>query len=378
MKLVIISTAYPLRGGIAQSTGILYNRLKGRGHQVHVITFRRQYPKIFFPGKTQLENSNEPCVQIETEPILDSINPLSWIRAFRRVRELQPDLLLLRFWMPFFAPCFGTICWLTKKFTSAQVLYLCDNIIPHERRMGDVTLSKFAFRRADFFIVQSSVVQAELLTLFPQAKYRHVPHPVYDIFGEVMDKKEARKRLNISAEKVILFFGYVRAYKGLDLLFKAMPAILDEMSLRLLVVGEFYQSEQDFRKQADDLGFSAIVQFHSKYVPTEEVSMYFSAAEVVVLPYKSATQSGIVQIAYHLNKPCIVTDVGGLAEVVVDGRTGFVVPPEDPAALANAVIRFYSENREQAFVENVKQEKQKYSWDNMLNAIEELTSTHAR
>jgi len=244
--------------------------------------------------------------------------------------------------------------------------------------MGDVTLSKFAFRRADFFIVQSSVVQAELLTLFPQAKYRHVPHPVYDIFGEVMDKKEARKRLNISAEKVILFFGYVRAYKGLDLLFKAMPAILDEMSLRLLVVGEFYQSEQDFRKQADDLGFSAIVQFHSKYVPTEEVSMYFSAAEVVVLPYKSATQSGIVQIAYHLNKPCIVTDVGGLAEVVVDGRTGFVVPPEDPAALANAVIRFYSENREQAFVENVKQEKQKYSWDNMLNAIEELTSTHAR
>lgn len=375
MKVVIISAAYPLRGGIAQYAGILYKRLKARGHQVNVITFKRQYPKLLFPGQTQMEKSKDVSVRIESEPILDSIAPLSWIRAFKRIRDLQPDLVLLKFWMPFFGPCFGTICWLVGKYTRAKILYICDNIIPHERRPGDIAITKFAFRKADSFIVQSGVVEQQLLSLFPAAKYKLVPHPVYDIFGEVMDKSEARRLLNIAADRVILFFGYVRAYKGLDLLLKAMPAILEKVNLKLLVVGEFYENEEKFRQLCDNIGVLGSVQFHAKFIPTEDVSRYFSTAEVVVLPYKSATQSGIVQIAYHLNKPCIVTDVGGLAEVVVDGRTGFVVPPADPAALASAVIRFYSENLEQVFVENVKQEKQKYSWDNMLDAIEELTST---
>jgi len=378
MKIVIVSTAYPLRGGIAQYAGILYKRLKARGHQVHVITFKRQYPKLLFPGQTQMENSKDVSVRIESEPILDSIAPLSWVRAFKRIRDLQPDLVLLKFWLPFFGPCFGTICWLVGKYTRAKILYICDNIIPHERRPGDIALTKFALRKADSFIVQSGVVEQQLLSLFPAAQYKLVPHPVYDIFGEVLDKGEARRQLNIAEDRVILFFGYVRAYKGLDLLLKAMPAILEKVNLKLLVVGEFYENEEEFRQLCDNLGVSGSVQFHAEFIPTEDVSRYFSSAEVVVLPYKSATQSGIVQMAYHLNKPCIVTDVGGLSEVVINDKTGFVVAPENPQAIATAVIRFYSENLEQVFVENVKHEKRKYSWKNMLDAIEELTSTPAQ
>jgi len=375
MNIVIVSSAYPLRGGIAQSTSILYHKLKQRGHQVQVITFKRQYPKLFFPGKTQLDTSQDGSAKIATEPIIDSIGPLTWVKTYHRIRQLNPDLVLFRYWMPFFAPCFGTISWLTKKFTNAKILYLCDNVIPHEPRPGDRALTRFAFKHADYFIVQSNVVKDDLLKLFPKARYRVVPHPVYEIFGETIDKNVAKKQLGIADERVLLFFGYVRAYKGLDVLLKALPEVLKDMPVKLLVVGEFYENEDDVRKLLRDLRITDAVQIVSEFVPNETVSLYFSASDVVVLPYKSATQSGIVQIAYHLNKPCIVTDVGGLAEVVIENKTGFVVPSENPMALAAAIKRFYLENKEQEFTEHVKVEKQKYSWDNMVNAIEELSQS---
>lgn len=374
MKITIVSTAYPLRGGIAQYVGILYKKLEQRGHHVNVLTFKRQYPKIFFPGKTQLEVSQDDSVKIPTEPILDSINPITWIQASRKIKQFNSDLIIFKYWMPFFAPCFGTICQQSKKNSGPRILYICDNVIPHEKRPGDIALTRFAFRNADFFIVQSQVVREELLSLFPNAHYKLIPHPVYDIFGKAIEKNVAQKTIGLSDTKVILFFGYVRAYKGLDLLLKAMPIILQKQKVKLLVVGEFYENENDYHQLAKELNISEHVQFYSEFVPNEKVSLFFSAADLVVLPYKSATQSGIVQVAYHLNKPCVVTDVGGLAEVVIDNRTGFVVESESPPAIAEAVIRFYSENKEREFSRNVSKVKRKYSWDNMITAIENFMS----
>jgi len=372
MKIAIISTAFPYRGGIAQYTGILYERLRDRGHEVIVITFRRQYPKILFPGKTQLESNQASDPRITSERILDSIGPWTWFTAFKRLKEFCPDLILFKFWMPFFAPCFGSICWLAKKYLDSKIVYICDNVIPHEKRPGDIALTKFAFKKADGFIVQSHVVEKDLLSLYPRAEYRYVPHPVYDIFGETLSREAARTLLNVDDAKVILFFGYVRKYKGLDLLVQAMPEILTSVKIKLMIVGEFYADEAGFRKMIEDRGVADQVLIHSGFVPDEQVNKYFSAADVVVLPYKSATQSGIVQLSYHFNKPCIVTDVGGLAEVVVDGKTGYVVRPNDPGAIARAVVQFYAEDREFRFSENVKAEKQKYSWDRMLDALEEI------
>ncbi|MFQ5864020.1 MAG: glycosyltransferase [bacterium] len=370
MKITIISTAYPLRGGIAQYSGILYNKLKEQKHEVSVVTFKRQYPEFLFPGKTQKETSELDSIKIESEPIIDSINPLSWINVCKKIRRHKPDLIIFNYWMPFFAPCFGSMCWFTKIFTKTKVLYICHNIIPHERRLGDVALTKFAFKKADYFIVLSEVVKQQLLELFPNACYRKIPHPVFSVFGEAIDKNKAKKEIGTSGQRVILFFGYIRAYKGLDLILKAMPEIVKELNVKLAVVGEFYDHEQKYRKLIKELGIERNVLIHAEFIPNEKVSLYFCAADVVVLPYRSATQSGIVPLAYHFGRPCIVTDVGGLAEVVIHSKTGFVVKADDPRELADAVIRFYLENKEQEFSKNVKEEKKKYSWENVISAIE--------
>lgn len=369
MKIALLSTAYPLRGGIAQHAGSLYKKLVEQGHSVTVITFKRQYPALLFPGKTQFETGSDETFRIPSEPIMDSIGPWTWWAAARRLRQIQPDLVVVNFWMPFFALCLGTICRLAKRWTTAKILYLCHNIIPHEKRPGDIALIRFAFRGVDSFIVQSKVVERDLLQLIPDANYQVVPHPVYDIFGDLVDQDEARRMLNLDAERVLLFFGYVRTYKGLDWLLMAMPAILEKLPVRLLVVGEFYDDEARYRRMIENLGISRAVKIVSDFVPSEEVPTYFSAADVVVLPYKSATQSGIVQLAYHFNKPCIVTDVGGLAEVVINGVTGFVVPPEKPEEIAKAVLRFYSENKSGEFSRNVSIEKRKYTWERMVDSV---------
>ncbi len=369
MKISIVSTAYPLRGGIAQYTGILHDKFVAAGHEVQVVTFKRQYPAFLFPGKTQMETGKEESVVIPSEPIIDSIGPLSWFKAASRIREFEPDLLLFKFWMPFFAPCFGTIARRVKRARKTKVCFLCDNVIPHERRPGDIAMTKYALKAADFFIVQSKVVEKQLLGLLQSPTYKLIPHPVYDIFGEVLEKTQTKKNLGISEEKVILFFGYVRAYKGLDIVIKAMPEILKKINVRLLIVGEFYDDEGKYQRLLDELNLRENASVYADFIPNEEVNQYFCSADVVVLPYKSATQSGIVQLANHFNKPCIITDVGGLAEVVLHEKTGFVVEPEKPQAIADAVVKYYAEEREKDFSKNVEKEKVKYSWDNMINGI---------
>jgi glycosyltransferase involved in cell wall biosynthesis len=370
MNIVIVGTAYPLRGGIAHFNTLLYKHLS-RNHHVDIVTFSRQYPSILFPGKTQDEKGGQEGA-VPSEQLIDSINPLTWITAAHAIARKKPDLLIFKYWMPFFGPCFGTIARLVRRKTGAKVLFICDNIIPHEKRPGDMAFTRYAFNAVDAFIVQSASVERDLNAFLPASRYALVAHPVYEIFGNSLPKVEARAKLGIRDERVILFFGYVRRYKGLHTLLDAMPAILKSLKVKLLVVGEFYDDEQKYRHQITENNLQNDVVVHSDYVPNEEVSLYFSAADVVVLPYVSATQSGIVQIAYQFDKPVIATDVGGLAEVVLNNRTGFIVKPEAPQEVADAVVRFYEGKREEEFVKNVREEKKKYSWDNLIQAIEKL------
>jgi D-inositol-3-phosphate glycosyltransferase len=376
MKIIIVGTAYPLRGGIAHFNALLAREL-GKRHDVHTITFKRQYPKIFFPGTTQ----DEPGGESDTPPaprLVDSINPLNWIRVAGLIRKEQPDLLIFKYWLPFFGPCFGTIAGLSKKKSATKVLFICDNIIPHERRPGDLLFTRYAFRRSDYFVVQSDTVERELNRLFPGSKYRKVPHPVYENFGTPQPKESAKAALGISAKKVILYFGYVRPYKGLMVLIDAMARLRElgfgESEVLLLVVGEFYDPVPHYRDRVRELNLELSVRFVTGYLPNDQVASYFSASDAVVLPYLSATQSGIAQIAYNFDKPVIATSVGGLAEVVINGKTGTLVPPNDPGALAAAIERFYKEKQEERMSENVKMEKKKYSWQHFAGTIEELAS----
>jgi glycosyltransferase involved in cell wall biosynthesis len=382
MRIVLVGTAYPLRGGIAHYVALLWKYLS-RSHDVSVVTFSRQYPKFLFPGKNQ-DESGDAGIKVHSEQWIDSINPFTWISTGFRIRKMNPDLVLFKFWMPFFAPCYGTIAAIARARRKTTTMFICDNVIPHEKRPGDKLLTRFAFRFIDAYVVQSRAVERDLKSWKKDPVYAYLPHPVYEIFGEEMPRDAARAalasispalKIESADEKVLLFFGYVREYKGLDVLLDAMPSILKSMRVTLLVVGEFYNDEERYREQAARLDIGHAVRFHSEYVPNEQVAAFFSAADVLTLPYKSATQSGIIQIAYNFHRPVIATDVGGLGEVIVDGRTGFIVPPNDPAALARAVIDFYAGGRYETFRENVREEKKKYSWESMCAGIEEL---HAR
>jgi glycosyltransferase involved in cell wall biosynthesis len=373
VKIAIVSTAYPLRGGIAHYNALLGEALSKR-HEVHTVTFKRQYPSFLFPGKTQ-EESGEGIHAAPAPQLVDSINPFNWISVGRMLRQRKFDLLIFKYWLPFFGPCFGTIARVAKRGTGTKVLYICDNVVPHEHRPFDAAFTRYAFRSVDHFIVQSRTVERQLNEFWPGASHRLAPHPVYDIFGAPMDKQEARRILGIRGTRVLLFFGYVRAYKGLQVLIRAIAALPGEMDLHLMVVGEFYDDEQKYRSLIRDLGLEDRVTINSDYVPNEMVGRYFSASDAVVLPYVSATQSGIAQIAYNFDKPVIATDVGGLAEVIIDGETGYIVPPEDASRLAAAIQKFYDDGREAAFAARVRDEKGKYSWDNMVASIEDLAQT---
>ena len=370
MKIVIVGTAYPWRGGIAHYLALLYRHLSER-HDVEIVTFSRQYPKILFPGKTQEEQGGSDAA-VPSEQLIDSVNPWTWHTAAQAIAAKKPDLLVFKYWLPFFGPSFGYIARVVKRRTNARVLFICDNIIPHERRPGDIAFTRYAFKSVDFFIAQSKAVERELIAFQPQAVYRYVPHPVYEIFGKPISQTIARKKLKLTEEKVILFFGYIRKYKGLDLLLRAMPEILRKTSVQLIVAGEFYDDEEKYRTLIRQLGLEKNVMVCSDYIPNEEVSVYFSASDVVVLPYVSATQSGIAQIAYQFDKPVIATDVGGLSEVVIEGKTGFVVPPNDERALAESVVRFYKERKAKQFQTGVRKEKRRYTWEALMHAIEEL------
>lgn len=374
MKIVYVGTAYPMRGGIAHFNAQLAQALAQR-HALTFLSFTRQYPGLFFPGKTQFvaDEESSRAARIEARPVLDSICPPSWLRTAALAAAERPDLLLFKYWMPFFAPAFGTVLRRVKKrHPAARAIYVCDNVVPHERRPGDALLTRYGLGAADGFVVMSAAVRDELLAILPGARWRLVPHPIYSLFGGAVEKSFARRALGLEEGPWLLFFGYVRRYKGLDLLLEALPRIRERVPARLLVAGEFYEGEARYRQQVRALGLEAAVRFDADYIPESRVPLYFSATDLTVLPYHSATQSGIVQVAYQLDSPVVCTDVGGLAEVVREGESGFIVPPEDPQALAQAVIRFYEEGWEERLRAGVRALKGAYGWEPLVAAIEEL------
>jgi len=373
MKITILSAAYPLRGGIAHFAGLLFKEL-AKEHSLEVITFKRQYPSFLFPGKTQLELGDDVEI-IPTKIEMDSINPFNWVKIGRKIKRETPDLLIIKHWMPFFAPIYGTIAHIVSKNGKTKIAVICHNIIPHEKKPGDRVFTKYFFNSVEYFITMSKSVQKDLLSLYPKAKQKLLFHPVYSNFGNSVSKDVARKKLELKSDKILLFFGFIREYKGLDVLLEAIALIKDKMDFTLVIAGEFYSNKEKYISLIENLKLENYVKIFSDFIPTNEVKYYFSASNVVVLPYKSATQSGIVQIANNFDIPMISTNVGGLGEVIENGKTGYLVEKENPEQLAEAIIKYFSENKEAEFVENIKNEAAKYSWSEFVTGMMELVET---
>ncbi|MEM9997413.1 MAG: glycosyltransferase [Bacteroidota bacterium] len=378
LRVALVGPAPPYRGGIAHFLVSTAKRLRGRGHAVEVVTFTRQYPSLLFPGKTQYAEGEPASDGSKAVRLLDSIGLRSWGRTARHLRAWEPDVVVFMQWMPFFAPAFGTVARQVRK-DGARVLAVVHNALPHEPRPGDHALMRYFLKATDGLVVLSDSVRSDLARLGvdeAQTPVRQVRHPVYDHFGDALPRAEARRRLELPADvPVLLFFGFVRAYKGLDVLLDAMPRVLERVpEARLVVAGEFYEDEAAYRERAATLGTETMraVRFDADYIPDAEVATYFSAADVVVQPYRSATQSGVAQIAFHFARPVVTTDVGGLAETVPDGEAGLVVPPEDPAALAAALVRFFDDDLAETLAAGVRRESARYSWDHLLEALEAL------
>jgi glycosyltransferase involved in cell wall biosynthesis len=372
MNILLLGTAYPLRGGMAHFNALLSQCLTKRGHAVSVISFKRQYPSFLFPGKTQ-EESGEAGIPVDAESLIDSINPVNWISTGLSLRRREYDLIISTFWMPFFGPSFGTLCALLRwRKKNVRVISVLHNVVPHEHRIGDAVLTNFALRFSDAFIPLSESVESDLLKFFPAARFKRAALPIFEIFGSLLSKKKAREELSITDERVLLFFGLIRKYKGLHVLIDAMKEVNQRISCRLLIVGEYYGDEEEYRKHISAAGIDDVVTVVPEYIPNEKVNLYFSAADVIVQPYLSATQSAIAQIAYNFSKPIIATRVGALPEVIIDCKSGLIVPPNDPHALADAIVRFYEEKMETRLTEGAAEQRKKYSWDALADAVEEL------
>jgi D-inositol-3-phosphate glycosyltransferase len=371
-KIVIIGSAYPLRGGLSAYNERLARAYLQKGDDVTLYTFSLQYPSILFPGKTQYSTDPAPA-DLDIRVKVNSVNPLNWIWVGQEIRDLKPDLVLIKFWIPFMAPCLGTIARIIRKNKHSKIISIIDNIIPHEKRPGDHWLGKYWVKSVDGFVVMSNNVLDDLDTFDKSKPKIFCPHPLYDHFGETLPKKIARQSLSLEGDgKYILFFGFIRDYKGLDLLLNAMAdERIQSMKIKLLVAGEFYTNSKPYFDIISQHNLAECVVMTGDFIPDSDVSKYFSACDMVVQPYKDATQSGVTQIAYHFNKPMITTNVGGLAEIVPDGKVGYVIKP-DSKEIAEAIIKFYTEEKETEFTGNVKIEKEKYSWERMTETIDKL------
>ncbi len=368
-KIVILGSAHPLRGGLSAFNERLAYQLQAEGHEVQIYTFSLQYPNFLFPGTSQY--SDEPAPENLTIKVkVNSINPFNWIKIGRELRKLRPDLLIVKFWLPFMGPCFGTILRILKRNKHTRVISILDNVIPHEKRPGDLPFTQYFLKAVDACIAMSRSVQADLKTLQANLPCDFIPHPLYDHFGAVESNAAARQKLGIAAEdKVVLFFGFIRKYKGLDILLEAMnDERIKAAGIKLLVAGEFYEEASFYTDLIHKYGIASSCIMHTDFIPNSEVANYFNAADVVVQPYRTATQSGISQMAYHFEKPMIVTNVGGLPEIVPNGKVGFVTEVS-AAAIAEAILQFFSPNTAEKLVEGVKEEKKKYEWHHMSAAI---------
>lgn len=369
-NIVILSPAHPLRGGIASSTERLATELLSLGCEVRIFSFKLQYPSLLFPGKTQYAEGPGP-EGLDIREEINSINPFNWLRVGRLLARERPDLLIVRYWLPFMGPSLGTISRLAAANGHTKVIALADNIIPHERRPGDFLLTRYFVGGVDGFIVMSESVREDIRKFTSEKPVGYVPHPIYDNYGPKVDRQSALNHLQLPPERrYLLFFGFVRHYKGLDLLLEALgDERLRKHNLWLIVAGEFYDDPAPYREIIRRHGMEERVFIYDKYIPNEEVKYYFGAADLVVQPYRSATQSGISQMAYHFEKPMLVTRVGGLPEFVEHDKAGYVVDVEVPA-IADAINDFFENDREKEMTGYVKEHKKKFSWSRMVEGIE--------
>lgn len=369
-KVLLIGPAYPYRGGLAAFNESLAYALQAAGCQVELITFTLQYPGVFFPGKTQFSEDSAP-VGLVIQRKISSVNPLNWLKVGWELRQRRADVIITAFWLPFMGPSLGTIL---RFIGGAKVrkIGLVHNIIPHERRFGDRFFARYFTASNDAFMTLSSSVATELAD-FSQAPVRTSPHPIYDSYGDPVGKLEARAKLNLDpGARYLLFFGFIREYKGLDLLLEALAdERLQEKQVKLILAGEYYGNEAKYEDMIDRLGIRDWVVSHTRFISNEEVRYFFGAADLVVQPYRTATQSGISQLAYHFDKPMIVTRVGGLPEIVPHGKAGYVID-QDPSQLADAVLDFYSNNREEDFKAGLREQKKRFSWSGFVQVLEEL------
>ena len=370
MNIIIVGTAHPYRGGLAAFNERLALQFQKEGHDVEMYTFTLQYPSFLFPGKTQFTNDPAPAGLTISRKI-NSCNPFNWIKVGNQIRKKKPDMVVFAYWMSFMAPCFGTIAKQIRKNHKTRCIGLIHNMIPHEPNVLDKYLPPYFVKQMDGFTTLSHAVIKDIDQFDKHNKPKSwAPHPIYDHYGVLIDKIEARKQLGLSADgKYVLFFGFIRDYKGLDLLIDAFGDLrLQDMGVRLLVAGEFYGDPQPYLNRIRSLDISDIVILHNDYIPDNKVNLYFRACDIVAQPYKTATQSGVTQVAFHFECPMLVTNVGGLPEIVPDGKIGYVVNP-DAQDIADALVRYYKENKEEEFTAGVREEKLKYGWDRMTAAV---------
>ncbi len=368
LRVALLGPAYPFRGGMSQFLAFVYRALEPHA-VVKQFSFSRQYPSFLFPGKTQHDQSAEP-LRVPAQPVLDAVAPWQWPSAARRVVAWRPDALVVNWWLPFFGPPYAVVMSAARRAGAVTVL-LAHNLVPHEKRPLDRWLTGLVVRRADGYLVASEAVEQELRGLVPGARFRRALHPVYDQYATAEPRGAARAALGLSGD-VLLFFGFVRHYKGLDTLIEAMPAILAARPATLVVAGEFYEPVEPYRRRIAELGIGEHVRLLDRYLPDEEARRLLAAADVCVLPYRSASQSGVLQVAYGAGCPVIATRTGGLPEFVAEGVSGLLVPPDDPAAMARAAIDFFAAGGRAAFEPGVRRHAQSFSWDALAAALLDL------
>ncbi len=377
MKVYLLGTAYPYRGGLASFNERLMKEFDGCGHETKIINFSLQYPSLLFPGKSQYVDGGKPP-DITIERKLNSINPANWYVVGNYIAREKPDLLIIKYWLPFMGPAFGTVARRVKKNNHTKMACILDNLIPHESRPGDGIFTSYFVKPIDHFIAMSRKVQDDLTSHFPSKTCNYHPHPIFDNFGKAISQNEARKKLGLNTKKkYILFFGFIREYKGLGLLIEAFAKVMDDLpDVDLIVAGEFYDDREKYDRLIKTHKILNRLHLFHEFIPNEDVVNFFCAADVIVQPYKSATQSGVTQIAYHFDKPMIVTDVGGLPEIVSDGVSGFI-SKVDPHDLAQKINQFFSLTDIKEMSLSVAEEKKRFSWNAMMEQLIDSVKVHS-
>jgi len=366
-KVIIIGPAHPLRGGLATFNQRLAKQFTDEGHDCSIVSFSLQYPSFLFPGTTQYSTDPAPT-DVKINTLINSVNPINWLMVGNKLKKWNPDLIVVRYWLPFMGPALGTILRRVKKNKHTKIVCIADNVIPHEKRIGDVSFTKYFLKASDAFITMSEKVLSDLRK-FTSKPAQLVRHPLYDNFGEAISKNEARHHLGLrDGDKIILFFGFIRQYKGLDLLLKAMTdERIKKENIKLLIGGEFYEDEKPYLQLIGQNNLQQQLILKTNFIPDSEVKYYLCSCDCVIQPYRNATQSGVTPLAYHFEKPMIVTNVGGLPSLVPNEKAGLVCEPE-PQSIADAILKFYQLG-EQYFIPHLRSEKQKYSWSNLTKAI---------